>query len=128
MTLGAAPRGRVFAATRPTDLRKSFDTLAHLVREDLGHEPASGDLYLFINKRRTRAKVLFYDGTGLCLFIKRLEQGRFAAPWERAHEGALRMSRAELALFLEGSPVVFVGRLSPEEVVPGRVARSSLLV
>lgn len=128
MTLGSMPRARVFAATQPTDLRKSFDTLSRVVREDLGHDPVSGDLFLFINKRRTRAKVLFYDGSGLCLFIKRLEQGRFAAPWERAHEGALRMSRAELALFLEGSPVVFVGRLSPEEVFPGRVVRSSLLV
>ena len=63
-------------------------------------------LYLFVNRRRNRAKVLFFDGTGLCIFMKRLERGRFAALWERTDEQSLRLTTSELAVFLEGSKVV----------------------
>ena len=121
-------RARVFASTQPTDLRKSFDTLAHLVRSVLGQDPLSGDYFLFVNERCTRAKVLLWDGTGLCIYQKRLEKGRFAAPWERSDDGAVIMTSSELALFLEGSRLVFVAPLSPEEVEPKRVATRELLV
>lgn len=62
------------------------------------------------------------------MFSKRLERGRFAAPWKRSTEGAVTMSRSELQLFLEGSQLVFVGALSPAEVEPKRVATKSLIV
>ncbi len=119
---------RVYAATKPTDMRKSFNTLSELVRSEMGRDPLSGELFLFTNARRTRAKVLFWDGTGLVLYMKRLERLRFAAPWTRASEGTIVMSTAELQLFLEGSPLVFVGKLSPDQIEPGRVVTRPLLV
>lgn len=118
-------RVRVFACAKPTDMRKSFDTLAERVRADVGRDPLSGDLFLFVNARCNRAKVLLWDGTGLCIYMKRLEKGRFAAPWKRAHDDTFEMTSSELSLFLEGSPIVFVGRLSPPPVFEESVATRS---
>lgn len=112
--------GRVFARAAPTDLRKGFDGLAALVVEQLGRPATSGDLYLFVSRDRLRAKVLWWDGTGLCIHAKRLEQGRFAALWGRLREGQVELSAAELALFLEGSREVGRRPLSPPVVDPNR--------
>jgi transposase len=76
----------------------------------------SGDLYLFVSRDRVRAKVLFWDGTGLCVYAKRLEQGRFAALWDRVRDGHVELSAAELALFLEGCREVGRRPLSPPPV------------
>jgi transposase len=78
-----ARRVRVYAYGEPADMRKSFDTLSALVREKLKQDVLDGALYVFVGKDCRRAKVLFWDGTGLCVFAKRLEKGRFAAPWAR---------------------------------------------
>jgi len=121
-------RVRVYARAAPTDRRKSYDTLAALVSLELGRDPLGGDLFLFVGSRCRSAKVLFWDGTGLCVFSKRLERGRFAAPWRRSTDGVITISRSELQLFLEGSQLVFVGALSPAEVEPKRVATKSLVV
>lgn len=126
--IGAERRVRVFARAAPTDMRKSFDTLSALVSIELGRDPLEGDMFLFVGARLRSAKVLFWDGTGLCVFHKRLSQGRFAAPWKRSAEGAITMSRSELDLFIEGSQLVFVGALSPGEIVPKRVATRALVV
>jgi transposase len=104
--IGSTRTIRVFAYAAVTDMRKSYEGLSALVRNRLGHDIMRGDLYLFVNRRRKRAKVLFFDGTGLCIFMKRLERGQFAAPWERTSELALRWTTSELAVFLEGSEVV----------------------
>ena len=72
---------------------------------------------MFTNRRRTRAKVLVWDGTGLCIYMKRLEQGRFACLWERSLERSV-----ELALFLEGSRLAGRMSLSPTEYTPRGVA------
>jgi transposase len=121
-------RLRVFARTAPTDMRKSFDTLSAIVTQELGRDPLGGDLFLFVNQRQRSAKVLYWDGTGLCVFSKRLSQGKFAAPWKRSTDGSISMSRTELQLFIEGSQLVFIGALSPNEVEPKRVATSALTV
>lgn len=118
IALGRA--GRVFAHTAPADLRKGFDGLAALVAEQLRAEATSGDLYLFVNRDRTRAKILWWDGTGLCVYAKRLEQGRFAALWRRERAGRVELSSSELALFLEGSREVGRVRLSPPDIDPKR--------
>ena len=68
---------RVFVCTKPTDMRKSFDGLLGLVREFLGQDPLSGHLFLFFNRRRDRAKILFWDRDGLVIWYKRLEAGSF---------------------------------------------------
>jgi transposase len=93
----------VFAHAEPVDMRKSFDTLAALVKHDLGQDLLSGSLFLFISKDRKRAKVLYFDGTGLCLFAKRLDKGRFAAVADRARNRSVKMTLSELTQFIEGS-------------------------
>jgi transposase len=84
-------------------MRKGFDGLFAIARDVIGQDPLLGQLFLFVAKNRKRAKVLLWDGTGLCIYQKRLERGRFVAPWER---DALTMTTSELALFLEGSKAV----------------------
>jgi transposase len=105
---------RVLAYAQPVDMRKGFDGLYGLVREELDEDPLSGDLFLFVSRNRLRAKVLVWDGTGLCLYSKRLETGRFAPLWRRAGEdGVVHLSTSELQLFLEGCHLVATERLSP---------------
>ena len=103
----------VFAFSEVVDMRKSFDTLAAIVREQMKREVFDGALFVFVGRDRRRAKVLFWDGTGLCVLAKRLAKGRFAAPWEKAPSGALEWTTSELALFLEGSEHVGRIALSP---------------
>lgn len=114
-------RVRVFARAAPTDLRKGFEGLSALVRESLGRDPTSGDLFLFVARNRIRAKVLLWDGTGLCVLAKRLEEGRFAALWERAKGSEIELTSTELALFLEGCRLVGKTTISPPEVDPKRL-------
>lgn len=71
---------KVCLATQPCDLRKSFDTLSCLVKEQLKEDPLSSKLFVFLNKRANRVKMLYWDGTGLWILMKRLERGRFARP------------------------------------------------
>lgn len=88
-------------------MRKSFNTLSALVSA-MGHDVVAGDAFVFVAKGRRRAKVLWFDGTGLCLLAKRLERGRFAPVWERTE-----LTSSELVLFLEGSELVGRLPLSP---------------
>jgi transposase len=99
-------------------MRKNFDTLSGLVTEELGRELCSGDMFLFVGRNRKRAKILYWDGTGLCLFSKRLEKGRFAAPWSSASTQPLIWTTTELSLFLEGSELVGRVALSPSPFFP----------
>src|SRR5690349_22243327 len=95
-------------------MRKSFDTLTALVTERMGRQVLTGDLFLFIGRDRRRAKVLYFDGTGMCLLAKRLEKGQFSAAWKRAKTTAgFAMTLSELALFIEGSEVATRMPLSP---------------
>ena len=110
--IGQATLRRVFAFAAPVDMRKGFDGLYALVREHLGRNPLHGDLFLFVAKNRIRAKVLLWDGTGLCVYAKRLEKGRFACLW-RDDRDVVELSGSELQLFLEGCKVIGRMRLSP---------------
>lgn len=97
----APPAGtRVLMATRPVDFRKGADSLAALVQSELRLQPFSGVVFVFRAKRADRVKLLYWDGTGLCLLSKRLEGGRFR--WPRLHEGVMRLSAGQLAALLEG--------------------------
>ncbi len=106
--IGSTRRLAVYAYGQPCDMRKSFDALCGLVTQALGRD------FLFVGRDRKRAKALFWDGTGLCLYAKRLEKGRFAPLWQR-ESGAqpLVLTVSELALFLEGSELVGRAPLSP---------------
>lgn len=110
--LGSTRTLKVFAAPEPVDQRKGYDGLFALARDVLQQDPLSGHLFLFVARNRKRAKVLYWDGTGLCIFMKRLEKHRFVAPWERP--GGLTMTESELRLFLEGASAVRFS-LSPDE-------------
>ena len=115
--IGSTRAVRVFARSGPTDLRKGFDGLYGLVLNELGQDPLRGDLFLFVNSRRTSAKVLLWDGTGLCIYAKRLSRNRFSKLWSGAEQGrTLQLTHAELRLFLEGADVVQRLPISPEEV------------
>lgn len=115
--IGTTRAVRVFARNSPTDLRKGFDGLYALVLHELGRDPLRGDLYLFINARRTSAKVLLWDGTGLCIYAKRLSRSRFSKLWKDASQGLpLQLTSAELHLFLEGADIAPRLPISPEEV------------
>lgn len=112
--IGSTRQVSVFAFDAPVDMRRGFDGLFSLVGEQMKSDPLCGDLFLFVSRDRRRAKVLYWDGTGLCVFAKRLEQGRFVAPWRReSGSGPLRLTTSELALLLEGSEVVGRIALSP---------------
>ena len=95
------PRGlSVFMYSEPTDMRKSFNTLSALVEVEMKRDVLEGDLFLFVSRNCKRAKVLYFDGTGLCLLAKRLECGSFGAPWKQRRS---ELTLSELALFIEGS-------------------------
>jgi len=91
---------RVLVATRPVDFRKGMDGLAALARETLGQNPFSGMILVFRAKRADRVKLLFWDGSGLMLVSKRLEQGSFK--WPPIMDGMMRLSPAQLAALVEG--------------------------
>jgi transposase len=113
--IGISRAMRVWAYTSPVDMRKGYEGLGAIVRNELKRDIMTGELYLFTNARRCRAKVLLFDGTGLAIYMKRLDKGQFAKLWS-ADGGALSMTMSELALFIEGSE--FVGRrpLSPSAI------------
>jgi transposase len=71
---------QVFLALEPVDMRYGFERLSGLARERIGYDVRSGALFVFVGKRRDTAKVLFFDGTGICLFYKRLDRGTFLLP------------------------------------------------
>jgi transposase len=107
----------VYAHPGPVDMRRGYDGLFGLVRDVIKQEPLSGHLFLFVAKNRKRTKVLFWDGTGLCIYQKRLEHGRFIAPWERTQGATVTLTTSELSLFLEGSKAVRTS-LSPPVLFP----------
>lgn len=111
--IGSTRQLAVHAYGEPTDMRKGFDGLAGLVSNNLASSPLSGDLFLFVSRNRKRAKVLVWDGTGLCVYAKRLEKGRFASVWRDAGGPVLKLTMTELQLFLEGSELVGKVSLSP---------------
>jgi transposase len=99
---------RVFCCTRPTDMRKSFDGLLGMVHEYLGQDPLSGHLFLFLNRRRDRVKILFWEPDGLVIWYKRLEAGTFqqldpvSGADHRSGQAGLELTATDLALLLTG--------------------------
>lgn len=103
----------VYAYAAPADMRKGFDGLCALVTEGLHRDPLNGDIFVFVSRNRVRAKVLHFDGTGLCVYAKRLERGRFAALWRDEGDTPLTLTVSELDLFLDGSTLVGRVALTP---------------
>ena len=98
---GGVPAGtRIWLAAGVTDMRKGFTGLSALVQNALANSPFCGHLFVFRGRRGDLLKVLWWDGTGLCLMAKRLERGRFI--WPQAHSGSVSLSAAQLSMLLEG--------------------------
>lgn len=94
---------RVFVAREPTDMRKGFDGLGALVVNIIDEDPQSGHLFLFINRRRNRAKILGWTGTGYFIFYKRIERGHFVLRDQaNGKPGAFEVTPHELGMILEG--------------------------
>lgn len=91
---------RVWIAAGVTDLRRGFVGLSALVQTALEEDPFSGHVFVFRGRRGDLIKLLWFDGDGLCLFAKRLERGRFI--WPKAETGTVALTRAQLAMLLEG--------------------------
>lgn len=98
--IGLPPGVRVLVATKPVDFRKGADTLAALAKEALKQDPYAGTVLVFRAKRADRIKILVWDGTGLVLYWKALDQGAFK--WPPISDGVMRLSPAQLSALVEG--------------------------
>jgi|TARA_R110002050_G_C8922277_1_gene511475 transposase len=93
---------RYYLFREPTDMRKSFDGLCGLVSGRLGQDPRSGDVFIFINKKRTLAKLLRWEPGGFVLFYKRLESGTFELPLSKSTGLSQTMEYSQLAMMVDG--------------------------
>ncbi len=100
--IGPSGNVRVLVATKPVDFRKGAEGLAAVVRESMRTDPFSGVVYVFRAKRADRVKLIFWDGSGVVLVCKRLENGQFR--WPAVRDGVMRLSVAQLHALIEGEP------------------------
>lgn len=98
--IGLPAGTRIWLAAGVTDMRRGMNGLAALVQITLAEDPFSGHVFVFRGRRGDLLKVLWWSGDGMCLFIKRLERGRFI--WPQADSGAVHLSAAQLSMLLEG--------------------------
>lgn len=98
--IGPTGTVRVMVAAKPVDFRKGAEGLAALVREAMAADPFSGTVYVFRARRADRVKLIYWDGSGVCLFAKRLEDGKFR--WPNIEDGVIRLTAAQLAALVEG--------------------------
>jgi len=108
-------RVQVNIYNQPCDMRKAHDGLAALCEQVIRRNPLSGEVFVFMNKKRDRLKALYWDGTGLCMLYKRLEQGKFTNLWVEGTPS--RLSTVELRLLLEGAKLEGKLPLTPPEFV-----------
>jgi len=94
---------KVFVALEPCDMRKSYDGLYNAATQQLGLDPREGALFVFGNRNRDRIKILYFDGTGVCVLAKRLEKGRFSWPRSSGSDSKkLRLAPEALQLLIDG--------------------------
>ena len=106
--LGTSHRFQLYS--RPTDMRKSFDSLRGLVINDLDRSPDDGTVYIFINKVRNKAKLLHWQSGGFMLYYKRLESGTFELPDYDGSVGGLRLDYAQLVMLIDGIAITNMAR------------------
>lgn len=96
------PSQRYYLSRAAADMRKSYDGLSGLVRQGLGRDPLSGEVFLFLNRRRTMIKLLVWDRSGFVVWSKRLERGTFELPGRQEEGASVAVRWEELVLILEG--------------------------
>lgn len=101
---------KIFLCLGATDMRKSFDSLAVIVEEQLKLDPLSGHLFVFRSRRGDRVKLLYWEESGYALWYKRLEVGTFRFPTAAADHKSLTISAADLAMLLDGVDLASVRR------------------
>ena len=103
LTFPPSPQVKIFVCREPVDMRKSFDGLSGAVIDVVDHDPQSGHLFLFFNRRQSMMKALMWEASGYWVLSKRLDQGRFQV-FDRAgdHDKRFSLTSAELALLLDG--------------------------
>lgn len=107
----AIPSGAaIYLCTVATDMRKSFDGLSGLVRSEFRREPNDGSLFLFINRRRDRIKILYWEATGYALWYKRLESGTLEEITNRGGDAVVTIDSTELSMLLSGISLQSVKR------------------
>ena len=108
--LSFSSQQRYFLYRGATDMRKSFNGLSGLVHQYISHQLMSGDIFIFINRRKDRIKLLMWDVTGFALYYKRLEQGTFELPYSATDQTCIELSWSDLVLLLEGIEIKSVRR------------------
>ncbi len=108
--LSLPPTVRIWLATRPADLRRSFDGLAALVRDGLRGDPLSGDIFVFRNKSADRVKLLLWEEDGYAIWYKRLEKGSYRFPVAADGAAQIEVRSAELVMLLAGVDLASVRR------------------
>lgn len=98
-----ANQSRIWLCTTPTDMRKSFNGLSALVKHQLHHDPLNGHYFVFVNRRKTQMKVLYFEPSGYCVWSKRLEQGQFGV--KPSLTGQRGLTQADLQLIIDGIEV-----------------------
>jgi len=116
---------RIYLYAKDVDMRRSFDGLMAIVQTEFDKDIRQGDFFLFINKRRDRLKILWWDGDGLAIFMKRLERGTYQRPLADNNNNHVQMDRTELALLLSGIELTSVRRR--KRYVTRSVSNSSAL-
>jgi len=98
------PQVRVFLYRLPTDMRKSFNGLVALTESALKQDPLSGSLFVFVNRRRDRIKILYWGQTGFCIWYQQLQKGTYQLPGEDSlgEQQTLEVTRSQLSLILDG--------------------------
>jgi transposase len=98
------PQIRVFLYRRPTDMRKSFHGLVALTESALKQDPLSGSLFVFVNRKRDRIKILYWGQTGFCIWYQQLQKGTYQLPDEKSLEehDTMEVTRSQLSLILDG--------------------------
>jgi transposase len=99
-TLGSNLRFQLYS--QATDMRKSFDSLSGIIQNELGESPTNGDVYVFINKRRNKIKLLHWSGSSFTLYYKRLESGTFEHPQYDIQSGSYCLNYSQMVMLVDG--------------------------
>ena len=108
--MGFTSAQRYYLSREPADMRKSFDGLSGLVRQGMGRDPLSGEVFIFLNRRRTMIKILVWDRSGFVVWSKRLERGTFELPRNTQAGASVPLRWEELVMILEGVSLSSVHR------------------